>query len=74
MEITAKLENRQGKQFTITVKKNKGLAIPIFMAKLTRFANKNHKIVAFSCDDSQFLGLIYPTLPPSCEVKMIREA
>jgi hypothetical protein len=74
MEILAKIENLKGKQFTIKVKKPKVLAIPIFMAKLSRFANKKNKVIEFKCDDSQFLGLILPALPPTCEVSMIREA
>jgi len=73
MKIVAKLVNRKGKVFEVKVNKPKPLAIPVFMAKLGKYANKNHKIVRFYCSDPQFLGLIAGSLPASCEITMIKE-
>jgi hypothetical protein len=73
MEIVAKLVNRKGKVFEIKVNKPKPLAIPIFMAKLGRYANKNHKITEFYCNDYQFMSMIIGSLPPTCKTTMIRE-
>ena len=73
MEIIAKFENRNGQIDKISINKPKPLAIPIFMAKLGKYANKNHKIIEFYCDDSKFLSMIMQVLPPSCKITMIRE-
>jgi len=73
MEIIEKFENRNGQIDKLSINKPKPLAIPIFMAKLRKYANKNHKITYFFCDDPQFLGLISNQLPANCEITMIKE-
>jgi len=73
MEIIAKFENRNGQIDKISVNKPKPLAIPIFMAKLTRYANKDHKIIYFFCDDPKFLTMLMSNLPKECHITMIKE-
>ena len=73
MEIIAKFENRNGQIDKISVNKPKPLAIPIFMAKLRRYANKDHKIIYFFCDDPQFLSMVMSNLPKECKITMIKE-
>jgi len=73
MEIIAKFENRNGQIDKISVNKPKPLAIPIFMVKLRKYANKDHKIIYFFCDDAEFLTRIMSNLPKECETTMIKE-
>lgn len=73
MEIVVKFENRKGEIKEIKIHKPKPLAIPIFMAKIGKYANKDHKITEFYCDDYQFLSLIMQSLPPTCKISMSKE-
>ena len=73
MEIIVKFENRKGEIKEIKIHKPKPLAIAIFMAKIGKYANKDHKIIDFYCDDSQFLSLIMSALPPTCKISMSKE-
>jgi hypothetical protein len=68
-----KIQDRNGQIIEIKIKKPQVLAIPIFMAKLGKYANKDHKLISFECDDSRFLEQIMPSLPISCETGIIRE-
>jgi len=73
MEIIAKIQNRDGNIHTISVNKPKALAILLFTAKLGKYANKNHRIIYFFCDDPKFLTEISSNLPKECYVTMIKE-